>query len=375
MNSPVTISGVGVVGGFGCGVDALNEAIGRRQPTGSVRKKAGPNGDEAWMGHFADTSALLNYVERRHLRLIDHFTRLTVLGGFLALDDAGLLTNPRPSLGIIVATGNGATANQFDGFRTMTDDNEIFGSPTKFAASVHNAAAAMLAILLKEQGPNLTVSQFDQSVGQALSTALQWIGEGRVETVLVGGVDEYNYAAGRSWRHLFEAADAHGGGSLPSLPAMVGEGAAFIVMCREKAAGVALKRYAMLDEVCLGARPPAVEAVLLDWDRPLVLGVDGYSPRQQTYSRLLPARLTGAVYSGLYGGLPVGQGFDVAIAALSLRAKRLFPSIAPHPAFVDPMTLTADDADVAANGIDVLKLTVADAYSLIRLSPIGRGEA
>jgi len=148
----------------------------------------------------------------------------------------------------------------------------------------------------------------------------------------------------------------------------------FFSLCIEHAAVQAPKRYARLDNVCLGAPPPAVDAIALECDRPKVLGADGYSPRQQTYARLLPAKLKGAVYSGLYGALPVGQGFDAAIAALSLRAKRLFPSIVPHPAFMDPMVLHTDDADVTANGIDVLKLTVADAYSLIRLLPMGRLE-
>ena len=372
MNKATIITGIGAVGGFGCGVKALHEALGLQQPIGPDPRYDDDKDTQGWPGYFADTERLLDYVNKRHLRRIDHFTRLAVLGGFLALDDAGMLNGRRSSLGIIVATGNGATANQFDGIRALTDDNEIFGSPTKFAASVHNAAAATLAILLKTQGPNLTVSQFDQSVGQALLTARHWIRQGRVEAVLVGGVDEYNYAAGSQ---RFEIVNGLGDESHFMLPAMVGEGAVFVVACSEQAAGVAPKRYALLDDVCLGARPPAVEAISLDLDRPMVLGADGYSPRQQDYARLLPAKLKGAVYSGLYGALPVGQGFDVAIAALSLRAKRFFPSIAPHPAFMDPMVLHIDDADVTTNGIDVLKLTVADAYSLIRLSPMGRLKA
>jgi 3-oxoacyl-[acyl-carrier-protein] synthase II len=372
VNRATIITGIGAVGGFGCGVKALHEALGPQQPIGAAPRYDDDKDNQGWPGYFADTERLLDYVNKRHLRRIDHFTRLAVLGGFLALDDAGMLNGRRSSLGIIVATGNGATANQFDGIRALTDDNEIFGSPTKFAASVHNAAAATLAILLKTKGPNLTVSQFDQSVGQALLTAWHWIRQGRVEAVLVGGVDEYNYAAGRHWRQHFEIVNGLNDKSHYMLPAMVGEGAVFVVACSEQAAGVAPKRYALIDDVCLGARPPAVETISFDLDRPMVLGADGYSPRQKEYARLLPAKFKGAVYSGLFGALPVGQGFDAAIAALSLRAKRLFPSIAPYPAFMDPMVLHTDDANVTTNGIDVLKLTVADAYSLIRLSPMGR---
>lgn len=316
----MAIDGVGVVGGFGCGLDALTAALasGLMPPT----EVCPVPGDESIRipALLADSAALEMYLGKRATRRIDHFSKLALLGAYQALQDAGELEASRERLGVIIATGYGPTRTTFAFLDSVMDGGDICASPTHFSNSVHNAAAAHVAIQLKAGGPNLTVSQFEMSVSSALMTAGLWLEEGRVDKVLFGAVDEYCSVLGYCWERFFPAS-----GSVPMKPlnflsqsARLGEGAAFFVLAPGTSA-----RYGFIDEVRL-ERPESAFAHT-DESAIFILGADGHGCCGSTYARVLPAGARVAAYAPVYGSLPTGQGFDLAVAALALRAGRLLP--------------------------------------------------
>ena len=119
MNVCIAIDGIGLVGGFGTGVEALLKAMttGRVPPSNVVVPTAdGPIGTPVFL---ANTSHIEHYLSRQVLRRIDHYAQLALLGAHLALEDAGLMGSPMDRTGILVATGYGPTGMTFSFLDTL----------------------------------------------------------------------------------------------------------------------------------------------------------------------------------------------------------------------------------------------------------------
>ncbi len=334
MNT-MAIRGIGLVGGFGCGLAAFEAAL----AAGSVPTRPAPFAGGEIPALLADTAPLTRFVDKRALRRIDHFSRLTLLGAYLALEDAALPALDRARLGLIVATGYGATATTFAFLDSVLDDGDQLASPTHFSSSVHNAAAAHAAILLGITGPNLTVSQFEMSVPSALLAAQGWLAEGRVDAVLFGGVDEACAVLRYCWQRFFpETSTAIRPFDFAAQSAVPGEGAAFFVL----SADTGPARYGRITAVRQGNC--ADRDLALDSAPLYLLGADGHRECGADYPRRLPAAARCAAFAPLYGSLPVGMGFDLAVAALSCRDHRLPPppvwrGPAPPPESLDDREL------------------------------------
>jgi 3-oxoacyl-[acyl-carrier-protein] synthase II len=319
MTALLQINGLGLVGGFGCGKAALLAALAQGcSPLRQVDLRAHQ------LALFqADTAPLENYLNKRALRRIDHFSRLALLGAFQALEDAGQPTLDRSRLGVVIGSGFGALTTTFHFLDSVIEDGDACASPTAFSNSVHNAAAAHISMQLQITGPSLTVSQFDQSLGAALLGARQWLAEGRVDAVLLGVVDEYCSVLGYCWERYFGS-----GRQGPMRPfdfsrfsAIPGEGAAFFLLQAGPAGGA---NYAGIEGLELGrlagSRPQ------LPAGQPLLLGCEGVPRTGLIYGEQLAGTHPLACYSPLYGAAPVTPGFDLAVAALSLARGELFPS-------------------------------------------------
>jgi 3-oxoacyl-[acyl-carrier-protein] synthase II len=101
--------------------------------------------------------------------------------------------------------------------------------------------------------------------------------------------------------------------------AVAGEGAAFLLLTRaaDAAAPYGHIRQVRQGNVVGGAPELPVDTVLF-------LGADGHRECGAAY-RELPGVAWQAAYAPLYGSLPVGPAFDLAVAALSCRKDQLFP--------------------------------------------------
>ena len=235
----ITVQGLGVLGGFGCGAAALAEGGGGAVPM-TIPWNGGTREIPACR---ADTTPLERFIPKRALRRVDPFSRMALLGAHLALEDGGLPTHDLDGLGLIIASAYGATGTTFDLIDSMISDGDVCSSPIHFAGSLHNTPAAHLAIFLGATGPNLTLSLFEGMVPAALTAARLWLQEGRVDRVLVGMVDEVSDLTGYLWAR-------HETGLPP------GEGAVFFLLSsREDATG-----YGTLDEA--EALPPMPMASL-----------------------------------------------------------------------------------------------------------------
>ncbi len=319
----LSIRGLGVVGGFGCGSAALQSALEGKLPRPGQVSFDNDGREVVLPAFLADTARLEEFLPKRALRRIDHYSRLALLGASLALADAGREGLEPERIGVVIASGYGATRTTFAFLDTVIDDGDLCASPTHFSNSVHNAAAAHVSILLGITGPSLTVSQFEMSVPSALLSAARWLEEGRVDAVLFGGIDEYCDVLGYCWEHFFGRGD---GGPIRPLElqrqsAILAEGAAFFVLTRED--GVP-SRYGTLKGVRIGRQNG--QPLPVPDDALLLLGVDGHRRCGGLYPRQVPEAAEVACYSPLYGSLPVGPAFDMAIAALIRAGGTIFPA-------------------------------------------------
>ena len=271
---------------------------------------------------LAETSKLDDFVNKKVLRRADHYSKMALLGAHLALEDAGKLEGDRSTMGIIIASGYGAGRTTFAFLDSFINDGDNLSSPTFFSNSVQNAAVANVSMLLGITGPDLTVSQFDMSVPSALITARHWLEEGRVDSVLFGAVDEYCDVMGYCWHRYYgdRATDDH-----ETKPfeydlqtAIPGEGAAFFLLSK---ADEGPSRYGYIEDVTMG-RCDRGPLTITD-DTLLFIGADGHKQCGGYYKQYIPENARRASYTPVYGSLPIGPAFDMAIAALSRKAGTL----------------------------------------------------
>ena len=317
------IRGAGVVGGFGCGLSSLEEAI---------RKHPAPDSDPAASGSSADVSAgsaftartdLLNQlIPPRTLRRVDHYSRMAILASHLAIEDAGMVNGVSENTGLIVATGMGPTANTLDLQAADVAATDLALSPILFSNSVQNAAAAYISMLLKIRRSSLSINQYEMAVPLAFQTAIDWLEEGRTETVLVGSVDGFSKAlheACLSCRDL-----KNGGNGQGAVP--VGEGSTFFVLTRSGAQDI---RYPFVQNVHMGgARRHDVAPI------PNIPILHNGTGKNTDFMGQIPAH---ANFAHLYGTFPTSMGMDVAAAMILLRTEQLLSRSLPQfdggPAF------------------------------------------
>ena len=357
----MAVKGIGVTGGFGSGVADLKAALKggvSRIDALTVPSAQGPMQIPAFR---AATERLDDFVPRRAQRRIDQYSKMGLLGAYLALSDAGLLGTDLSRLGVVVASGYGATATTFAFLDSIIGDGDICASPTHFANSVHNSAAANISIMLGAKGPSLTVSQFDMSVPSALLSARQWLEEGRVDAVLFGAIDELSDLVGYLWlrqrgpqRDLAVSPLKTGEES-----SIIGEGAAFLVLTRADGGPA----YCAIDSIEMGSIYQGELSV--PGDALLVLGADGRRELGARYQAAVPAHSRVACYAHLYGSMPAAAGFDLACAALVLQNGAAFPI--PGAAGCD---MQGSAVALETDRIRALRLAGLHEYSTIDLTSI-----
>jgi 3-oxoacyl-[acyl-carrier-protein] synthase II len=336
----MAIEGVGVTGAFGRGIDALATAIAAEiRPPVSWSDVITKDGTRRLPVYRAATEGLEEFFAKRELRRIDHYSKMALLAASLALKDAGVSAEKHGTTGIIVATGYGPHRTTFGFLDSFVKEGNAFASPTLFASSVHNAAAAYAAILLHARGPSLTVSQFEMSVPSALLTAWCWLREERVERVLFGAVDEYSDVLGYCWEKYFGALGTAGTAMDPfdfeRQSAIPGEGSVFLVLTKNENQG----RYGWISGVDMGF----VDQGKLELPEGglLILGVDGHKETGTLYSRHIPTSGGLVCYTPFYGSFPTSPAFDLAAAGLLIQGGLAAPRI-DDPPVSDPPTGVPD---------------------------------
>jgi 3-oxoacyl-[acyl-carrier-protein] synthase II len=353
------IQGIGLTGGFGAGVESLRAAL----KSGEVVTQQGRiehNGEiDSFPAYMASLAGLEEFIAKRALRRIDHCSRMCLFTAYQALKDAEMFEYDRSRMGVVIASGYGPLITTFDFLESYLDFGYACSSPTHFSNSVHNAAAAHVSMQLKTTAPSLTVTQFEMSVPSALLTAQQWLTEGRVDQVLFGAVDEQCDVL-RYCRKQFFGAGEQGPlqpFAFDSQSAVVGEGAVFFVLTRDAEA-----TYGHIDAVRLGNH--SVSPVSLAPDELLIIGADGHKECGRWYAQAAQG-CEAAAYAPFYGSFPAAAGFDLAVAAISMRDNRLYA----NPEVTGASELTpAEPRELNGESLACLKFGGAGEYGLIRVS-------
>ena len=355
----LAVKGIGVTGGFGCGVAdlaaALEGGIGRVTEI-TVPSAQGPLQLPAYR---AETGRIEEFVPKRTLRRIDHYSKMGLLGAYLALQDGGMLGSDLRRLGVVVASGYGATATTFAFLDSIIGDGDICASPTHFANSVHNAAAANISIMLGAKGPSLTVSQFDMSVPSALVSARQWLVEGRVDAVLFGAIDELSDLIGylQHRRRGPQRACAISPLTTGEESSIIGEGAAFLLLTRKDDS----RAYCTIDTVDTGSLYEG--DLTLPADALLLLGADGRRELVARYRATVPEHSRVACYAPIYGSMPAAAAFDLAAAALILQNGRAYPIPGAAGCDIDGIAVPLETKRICT-----LRLAGTNEYAAVTLS-------
>ena len=359
----IAVQGIGVAGGFGCGADQLRRALlsGESTPQNILLEAESRNLE--FPAYLCDTSRLADFVSKRALQRVDHFSRMAVLASVLALEDAGMLQEDHQNFAVVVASGYGATRTTFSFLDSVIDDGDACASPTLFSNSVHNAAAAHISILLKAKGPNVTVSQFEMSVPSALLSACWWLQEKGVDAVIFGGVDEYCNVLGYSWQRYFGLDHKAGMRSLEfeNQSAIAGEGAAFFLLTPDNGDK---PKYGYIADVQIGH--VEISAPKIAENNLLILGADGHKLSGIHYARYTPPGNQAAIYSPLYGSIPIGPAFDMAIAALSIKECIVFAA-SKCAGDNSGLNIVTKEQELNARPICCLKFSCSGEYGLIKL--------
>ncbi|UCE58694.1 MAG: beta-ketoacyl synthase chain length factor [Phycisphaerales bacterium] len=332
-----SILGIGSVSALGSGVDSLREAL-----HGSVRPRIERTSISTSSGkvelpvYRAHVEGFDRFVNRRAQRRLDKVTRMTLLAAFLALEDSSVDIADKRRVGVLVGTGFGPLTTTFDYLDTIIDGGDNSASPTLFASSVHSALASAVSIFTKFNGPCLTITNLELVSTEVLSTACAWLDRQIVDYVLVGLADEscpvLEYAArlrgaGRSDRIEPLRLDA-----CSYLPA---EGAVALLLGRP----TEQEKYASLLDVQSIPLSSGIDSDLARNHRALLLAANGEQKTGRSFGQLDLGSVKVAVHSPLYGSLPVGLGFDVALAALALERGELSPcAIGTAPKRLDVLT-------------------------------------
>jgi hypothetical protein len=182
---------------------------------------------------------LADPVALKKLRRADRFSKLAALSAWDAASDAGLsAADLETGTGIIVTTAFGPHGATFDFLDEILDFGDGGVSPTRFSHSVHNAAAAYIAILFGSRGPACTLADFERPLRGGLSLASLWLQEGRCRRILV----TYTEESSSPLEYIAALRRAPGAGGFvqpfnlsPDSRAALGEGSVCLVLARPEA--------------------------------------------------------------------------------------------------------------------------------------------
>lgn len=183
-----------------------------------------------------DYQSLINPVQ---LRRMPRILKMGLAASRICISQSG---NTDPG-GIIIGTGLGCLKSLEKFLDEIYETNEQITSVLPFINSTHNAVAAQIAMLLKNNSYNVTYCHRSFSFESALADTLLHINENRDVNILVGGIDELTedfiklHGYRGFWKepiNTLELFSSSGKGTI------AGEGAAFFLISGKRGSGRAI---------------------------------------------------------------------------------------------------------------------------------------
>jgi 3-oxoacyl-[acyl-carrier-protein] synthase II len=299
----VKITGIGPVMACGQGAAALRAALEKGAPSANYQ---------------VDAQGLDEFVAAKLSRRMDNFTRMAVLASCLAVRDAGIDLDAdfKSGTGIVFGSALGPQGSSFSFLDGIIDSGDNCASSFLFTNSVHSTAAAQVALTLGIRGPMRTITAFAHTTGAAFASAQSWLASRAVNRVLVILAEEASAV------QRYAASNFGALGPISPLDKgctyVPGEGSVAFML---EVGGQGYCALSRLDP-CLGVEAAAGRSAGCDM---LFTAADGRADEFATYRRLWAGPTPHAAHSPLYGSLYAGMGFEMAIAALSLKKQTVFP--------------------------------------------------
>ncbi|MFT5687962.1 MAG: 3-oxoacyl-[acyl-carrier-protein] synthase II [Planctomycetota bacterium] len=190
----VVITGLGLVGPFGVGAEALGEALAQGQvPQQDTDRSRGFHlGGSAQTAGLLDQTQLKGWLDPRSSRRMSLPSKLAVAAARMALDDAGL---ERQALAgrdaaVVLGTAFGPTAFSLRILDQLHKGGPESVSPFLFMESVANVHAGQVALDNGLVGPNATIAQHEAGTLLAVAQAQTYLASGAASLALAGGVEE-----------------------------------------------------------------------------------------------------------------------------------------------------------------------------------------
>ena len=193
MSPTVLVTGVGVVGGHGCGMDALRQALESGVPRLSeVDRSAGYHRENgARRACLTPPGCLKEWLSPVEGRRMSPPSKLAVVASRMALRQAGLGGEPEGlSTAVVLSTAFGPSSYSEALLKQILFEGPEAASPFYFTESVANAPAAQIAIACRARGPSVTVCQREAGPLLAVGQGAAAVASGRVRRALAGSVDE-----------------------------------------------------------------------------------------------------------------------------------------------------------------------------------------
>lgn len=197
MSAAVVITGVGCLGAYGTGIDALEQALasGKAQATEIDRSAGYHRNNSARMvaqcrsadGAPLDTTPWLSEDDGRRMSDLSQYA---VTCARMALAHADLREVPAERTAVTIATAFGPGGFTERLALQVLQKGGKFASPFLFTDCVANAAAGQIAIAVGARGANLTICQREAGPLLAIGQAARDVALGRTDVALAGAIDE-----------------------------------------------------------------------------------------------------------------------------------------------------------------------------------------
>lgn len=310
----IAVLGIGVVSAVGCGVDAFRSGMeGKTKPTIIHQQIQIPDGIVEIPYYEAQISGLENFVPRATSRRMSRFSQMALLAAHLAVKDSRLKLQDTTRAGIIFGSGYGPLQAGFSFLDSLIEGSDSCPSPTSFVTSVHNSLASIVSISMQIQGPSLTLSAFDSTSSSVFRIAELWLQRDAVDYLLVGLGDECCAVRSYATALLTKTEGSIQPFRLNACTYVPGEGFVCLLLGKQN------NSFARLTcEFGEGESPLASASQIV------FAAANGDKKTGKYYEYLLSNTRQVRCFSPLYGSMPIGIGFELASAAVSLREKLLY---------------------------------------------------
>jgi 3-oxoacyl-(acyl-carrier-protein) synthase len=275
--TPYAITGLGLVTPLGVGYPAFERALAEwaRAPSDLFAREPtlfDPKNVAAPVAAECRNFDAKDHLGDKGLRNFDRLTKLLIVSGKLALEDAGLKRDgvhrlAPERIGLCSATAYGSLEAITEAVQITELEDPRFLNPNRFPNTVINASAGYVSIWEDLRAPNVTVVNGNCGSLDAVLNGAMHVLQGRADAFLVGGgeaLSEPLYTAFRKLGVLAEHGKRFAPGDPQSQGMRLGEGAAYL--CIEQRA-FALQRGANVRAEIIGYgnafEPPESPAVLV----------------------------------------------------------------------------------------------------------------